>query len=456
MMEEQYTWLYIVLQFLGYLMQTIPAVWLFYAPYQQKHLRFSKWKLMFVLNAALVAAAAAGAIYLGTLYGQGVGRAVLATRGNLIFSGCLAAGTLIYFLSFRRGVKGQLLLYMLVVQYGLLIYVLNKIRSKFWDLTFLAGMNPYSPTSLLMYLVTMGVSFPFFYHFLKHGHIQELLQMNRRGLRMITGCSFMILVLMVLSLQMESFLTLEGVSWRGSIYISIWMLCLMAADVLSYVIYFGCLILEKEKTEMESQLSSYRQQYKWLNERIEKEKKRRHNLRHHLRTMDTLAQNGQVENLQEYITRYLEEVREVELQNLSGNPVVDEVMSYYVVQAREKQIDLTCSMKIREDLVLNLADMTVLLGNALENALNGCGKCEEGARKIRVMIRQFRKNLLIKIENRIPSGEYESLGAKVRKSYGLESIDMITRKYQGIMDAVREEDKFVLRVILNISGEEEM
>lgn len=455
-MEEQHIWLYIVLQFLGYLMQMIPVLWLLYAPYQQKYLRFSKWRLLFVLSTALSAVAAAGAIYLGSLYGQGGSTVVLSNRGNLIFSGCLMAGTLTYFLSFRRGVKGQLLLYMLVVQYGLLLYSFNRITVKFWEVSFLPTMHPYSLATLLTYLVTIGVSFPFFYHFLKHGHIQELLRMNRSGLRMITGCSFMILVLMVLSLQMESLLTLEGVSGRGNVYISIWMLCLMAADVLSYVIYFGCLILEKEKSEMKSQLSSYRQQYKWLNERIEKEKKRRHNLRHHLRTMDTLAQNGQVESLQEYIARYLEEVREVELQKLSGNPVVDEVMSYYVVQAREKQIDLTCSMKIRENLALNLADMTVLLGNAMENALYGCETCEEKARKIRVMIRQFRKNLLIKIENRIPSGEYESLGTNVHKGYGLESIDMIARKYQGSMDAVREEDKFVLRVILNILGEEGM
>lgn len=455
-MEEQHIWLYIVLQFLGYLMQMIPVLWLLYAPYQQKYLRFSKWRLLFVLSTALSAVAAAGAIYLGSLYGQGGSTVVLSNRGNLIFSGCLMAGTLTYFLSFRRGVKGQLLLYMLVVQYGLLLYSFNRITVKFWEVSFLPTMHPYSLATLLTYLVTIGVSFPFFYHFLKHGHIQELLRMNRSGLRMITGCSFMILVLMVLSLQMESLLTLEGVSGRGNVYISIWMLCLMAADVLSYVIYFGCLILEKEKSEMKSQLSSYRQQYKWLNERIEKEKKRRHNLRHHLRTMDTLAQNGQVESLQEYIARYLEEVREVELQKLSGNPVVDEVMSYYVVQAREKQIDLTYSMKIRENLALNLADMTVLLGNAMENALYGCETCEEKARKIRVMIRQFRKNLLIKIENRIPSGEYESLGANVHKGYGLESIDMIARKYQGSMDAVREEDKFVLRVILNILGEEGM
>ena len=171
-MEEQHIWLYIVLQFLGYLMQMIPVLWLLYAPYQQKYLRFSKWRLLFVLSTALSAVAAAGAIYLGSLYGQGGGTAVLSNRGNLIFSGCLMAGTLTYFLSFRRGVKGQLLLYMLVVQYGLLLYSFNRITVKFWEVSFLPTMHPYSLATLLTYLVTIGVSFPFFYHFLQiPGHI---------------------------------------------------------------------------------------------------------------------------------------------------------------------------------------------------------------------------------------------------------------------------------------------
>ena len=71
----------------------------------------------------------------------------------------------------------------------------------------------------------------------------------------------------------------------------------------------------------------------------------------------------------------------MELQKLSGNPVVDEVMSYYVVQAREKQIDLSCSMKIRENLALNLADnadakmetLTELFASSTENGSDWLG-----------------------------------------------------------------------------------
>lgn len=454
-MSVQMAVLYTFLQFLGYLAQMIPMVFLFYASYRQEHLRFSKKWLLPLLNAALVVAAATGAIYLGTLFAQGVSQGDLLLRGNLIFAACFAAGTLIYFLGFKKGVRGRLLIYMMVVQYGILIYVVNKIIAKFVELPFLPPMCPYSLRTLLTYLVVLGVSFPCFYLFLRYGDVQELLRISWSGLKMITICSFMILTLMTLALQMEMRLTLDGVTKAGKIYVSVWMLCLMASDILAYFIYFRSLTLQKEKQEIQSRLISYQQQYKWLNERIEKEKKRRHNLRHHLRTMSMLAQEGMTEKLQNYIENYLSEIKEIGLQNVSSNPALDEVMSYYIVQAQEKKIDIRCRIDVSEKLLLNLTDMTVLLGNALENAMNTCERCPEGDARIRVIIRQFKKNLLIKVENSIAPEEYDVLGRKVRMGYGLESIDMIVRKYQGDMDLVREKDKFVLKVILNVSEEEE-
>lgn len=454
-MSVQMAVLYTFLQFLGYLAQMIPMVFLFYASYRQEHLRFSKKWLLPLLNAALVVAAATGAIYLGTLFAQGVSQGDLLLRGNLIFAACFAAGTLIYFLGFKKGVRGRLLIYMMVVQYGILIYVVNKIIAKFVELPFLPPMCPCSLRTLLTYLVVLGVSFPCFYLFLRYGDVQELLRISWSGLKMITICSFMILTLMTLALQMEMRLTLDGVTKAGKIYVSVWMLCLMASDILAYFIYFRSLTLQKEKQEIQSRLISYQQQYKWLNERIEKEKKRRHNLRHHLRTMSMLAQEGMTEKLQNYIENYLSEIKEIGLQNVSSNPALDEVMSYYIVQAQEKKIDIRCRVDVSEKLLLNLTDMTVLLGNALENAMNACERCPEGDARIRVIIRQFKKNLLIKVENSIAPEEYDVLGRKVRMGYGLESIDMIVRKYQGDMDLVREKDKFVLKVILNVSEEEE-
>ena len=94
-MSVQMAVLYTFLQFLGYLAQMIPMVFLFYASYRQEHLRFSKKWLLPLLNAALVVAAATGAIYLGTLFAQGVSQGDLLLRGDLIFAACFAAGTLI-------------------------------------------------------------------------------------------------------------------------------------------------------------------------------------------------------------------------------------------------------------------------------------------------------------------------------------------------------------------------
>ncbi|MGI6012023.1 MAG: sensor histidine kinase [Ruminococcus sp.] len=455
-MKEHSVGAFVIIQILGYMLQIIPILFLFYAPYKQEHLRFPKREMLWILCEVYVIASVAAGIYLGFLYIQGAGEAVIIRNANLIFAICLGGGSLIYFLSFRDGVQGRVLLYMLVIQYGILIYVFNTIAAKFFPQPLLHNIFPYSVGSLIAYVVVTGITYPFIYHFLRHRGVQELLQVNQRELRMITGCSVAILILMIAALQMEVNLDMQIFSKSGKISLSIWMLCFMAGDVLAYFIYFACLILEKEKQEMRSRLASYQQQYKWLNDRMEKEKKKRHNLRHHLRTMDTLAQEGQTEKLQAYIENYLTEVKEIELQQLSRNPVLDEVMSYYVVQAKEKQIQLKYRIEIKDNLVLNLMDMTVLLGNALENALNACGECEEGTACIQVMIRQFKKTILIKIENSLPPGDYEAKGTKIQMGYGLESIDLIARKYQGGMDTKREQNRFILRVILNISEEEEI
>ena len=85
----------------------------------------------------------------------------------------------------------------------------------------------------------------------------------------------------------------------------------------------------------------------------------------------------------------------------------------------------------------------------MENALNACGKCSGSSPVIRVIVRQFKKSILIKIENSIPAGTLR----KIVKSYGMESIEMIARKYQGSVEAWSEEEKFILRVVLNMEEE---
>lgn len=437
---------YVITQSLGYLIQIIPVSFLFYAPYKQSILRFPKKRLLFLLNLAFVLIVSVGTVYLGHLYKYGYGEELLTLNANLIMSVCLLLGSLVYFFSFRKESRGKTLLYMIVIQYAMLVYVSSSIVAKFVPTIIQKDFSPYSVKSLVIYIGVTALTFPFIYHFLKKGNVQSLVQVNRKELGVITGCSIAILVMMIIAFQMEVGLDVQTDTFSADVYTSVWMLCFMAGDVLAYFIYFVCLILEKEKEDIHLRLISYQHQYKQLSERIESDKRERHNLRHHLVTMSVLLQEGQEEKLGEYLQQYLSEVEKVP--RISDNPMLNEVLGYYVVQAENNGIDMKCSIHVRKDYSFNIRDLTVLFGNALENAINACSTYE-GSPYIHVMVRQRKKSIFIKIENSAtcPSG-------KVASSYGLDSIDMIAKKYQGIMEVWPEEEKFTLRVILNIVEED--
>lgn len=68
------------------------------------------------------------------------------------------------------------------------------------------------------------------------------------------------------------------------------------------------------------------------------------------------------------------------------------------------------------------------------------------------MMKQYRRSILIKIENKVCPGNIVGNLKKKRseRSYGLDSIELITEKYEGSMEAWQEGDVFILRVVLNM------
>lgn len=108
--------------------------------------------------------------------------------------------------------------------------------------------------------------------------------------------------------------------------------------------------------------------------------------------------------------------------------------------------------------------MTVLLGNAMENALEACGR--EGVEKpfINLMIKQYKAALLIQINNRCPESGYPvmekgrlpSTKTGRNQGYGISSMDAIAKKYQGTLEFWKEGSIFTLRIVLNIPEESEL
>lgn len=448
---------YVVFQFLGYTVQIIPIIFLFYAPYGRDSLRFSKKALTGVLTAVYLAASAAAALLLGRLYMENMDQTLIVWIANTIFFLYLMAGTLVYFVSFKKETRGKILFYMFVIEYGMALYILNEIATKF--VPFAEAFGPYTLKCVLIYVIATLATFPPVYYFLHRFNDRELTRVPRKNLRFITVCSIAIAALTVIGLQMEVALSSSCKTLTERIYISVFLVCILFANLLSYFIYFGCMTLEQEKEKIQSRLNAYESQYESVKKNIEKDRQMHHNLRHHFRTLSVLASEQRLPELQEYINNYLEDLNEIELRQISENSVLNSVLSYYIQKADEKGIRIRCDIQIKDTYSFDIKDMTVLLGNALENALWAAQECgKDITPHICVMVRQYKKSLLIKIENTIDGSrdQKEREKGKNRQGYGLSSIEMIAEKYQGSMETWRENGKFILYVVLNIDeGQQE-
>lgn len=216
---------------------------------------------------------------------------------------------------------------------------------------------------------------------------------------------------------------------------------------------------------MHTQLTAFELQSQHMRDKIQEEKKSMHNMRHHFRTLISLSERQEYEKLQEYLRKYLEEWENVSSRLISRNPIIDSILGYYIAQAEEKGIQVQKNIEIKEHYPFDMMDLTVLLGNALENALEACSQCSSDTKSfIRIQMGQRKQTLLIKIENSCENRKNVSCyGDKIPKSsksgrmygYGISSMQMIVKKYQGSLEFWEDGEIFTVRMVLNIPDSDE-
>lgn len=186
--------------------------------------------------------------------------------GNLIFAAYLLVGSVIYFQVLKKTAVGRLLTYLMVLQYAVFLYL------------FAEAVDKYFPVSSDIYALSADDgsavcgchSRPhglFFRIFLKKNGPERFKNVNPRSLLLITVSAAVMLAVTVCSLQME--VVLDDIQMRGqsSVYLSIWLVCMIAIGLLVYVIYFRCLQIEEEKADINMRLAASEMQFTALDEK---------------------------------------------------------------------------------------------------------------------------------------------------------------------------------------------
>ena len=193
----------------------------------------------------------------------------------------------------------------------------------------------------------------------------------------------------------------------------------------------------------------------------------KHDMKNTLSVIMQLAGNeeGQAnEELQKYLSELNQTFDRLDFQYKTGNSVVDILlnMKYHELTRIMPDIQLNADrLLFPENLQIQGYDIGIIIGNALDNAIEACKKLKEKDRSVETFITLSSftrgKMFFIEVENcfdgkitRKKYSEFPVTDKKDKKAHGigLSNIKNTAEKYHGGVDWTDENKKFTLTVML--------
>lgn len=166
-----------------------------------------------------------------------------------------------------------------------------------------------------------------------------------------------------------------------------------------------------------------------------------HDLKNHVNLLCHLMKQEEYGKAVEYLEKLREPVTEMEEMTVSGNRIIDLVLSDKTSLAKEKYIKMMLEIDPVGMLPLLEQDICVILSNLLDNALEACEHVEDMEKWVRLKIRRDGNILLFCIENSF-QGEIVQKNGKImtnkkevkRHGLGIASVKYVVDKYHGSIE----------------------
>lgn len=186
-------------------------------------------------------------------------------------------------------------------------------------------------------------------------------------------------------------------------------------------------------------------------------KRVRHDLNGYLVDLKTAIQSGKLGDAEKKIDALLEQ-NQIYRNNISrsGNLVIDSLINYKFSIAQKEGIAMRCYVFVPEQMPFDGADLCIILGNLLDNAMEAVDQLLTEKRYIEVNISQIKGNLCITIQNPYEGKIQRNNKGQIltnKKDYlnhglGLSSVQRSAEKYNGELVADYEGELFKVTVLL--------
>ncbi|MCM1494114.1 MAG: ATP-binding protein [Muribaculaceae bacterium] len=159
--------------------------------------------------------------------------------------------------------------------------------------------------------------------------------------------------------------------------------CLLAVITSIYLLFYRgtAVIIEHAELKGRSQLLEMQaRQYRSLQEHMRQTAKLRHDFRHSVRLLSSLAEDGNLSGIRAHLAGYESVLMENAPANYCANVAINALLGYYHEMAVSASIDTDWRIELPEPLPFTELDMVSLFGNLIENAIDGCRTLPEGKR----------------------------------------------------------------------------
>lgn len=233
---------------------------------------------------------------------------------------------------------------------------------------------------------------------------------------------------------------------------------LLLMTVVYFIIYQNVLkqyqlqLVTHDKEILTLQISSMEKQAKNVLASEERLKILRHDIRHFAIVMQSCLQDGSMEDARHLLSGLEDALVKSEIPHYCDNYMINSVLAYYLDLAKEEGIQVHTVFTAPPKDIVDSSSFSVVLANALENALNAC-RSESGERYIKLKSRMIGSQYLMELANTCSKEiKFDEEGLPVSRNgvehgIGTKSILSFARQMRSNVNFRQDNGMFILQMI---------
>lgn len=266
-----------------------------------------------------------------------------------------------------------------------------------------------------------------------------------------------LLIVPVLSLFLLAMLfSFEGLSAYD---VSFSVAAILTTNFTVFFLFDRVAKLYQEKQEsalIKQQNEYYVNQLLLVEELHETSGKLRHDIKNHLLTIDSYLEKNNIEEAKKHISSIIGAYQnKIEFVH-TGFPVIDGLINAKLQSTHDKGIKVDIKTTLPSEFCFSSFDLTVILGNLLDNALQAVSLVEKN-RFIDIRMDCFKGMLIIKMSNSFKTAIQKESGKivtskpdKENHGFGLKNVNEILEKYNGTLETDTKDGIFTITTALYI------